>query len=68
MEKIITFFVLSGLFYFASLVERQLSNIKFDKGNKPTFKQVFKGYLIFILCSFWIYILVVGNSNIISDE
>ena len=68
MSKVITFILLSALFYFASLVERQFTNIKIGGNNKTPFKQFVIGYLIFVASSVWIYILVVANTNFLSGE
>lgn len=62
-DKILQYLLLSGLFYFASLVERQITNIKFTDKPKPTFKQILISYAIFVACSVWIYILVAANNK-----
>jgi len=66
-NDITTFIVLSALFYFASLVERQFTNIKFTQTEKPTFKKLIMGYLLFVALSVWLYVLIKANSGIISD-
>ena len=66
-DKILEYLLLSAIFYFASLVERQITNIKFTDKEKPTFKKLLISYVIFVVCSVWIYILFAANNKTDSD-
>lgn len=56
LNEVLLFFLLSILFYFRSLVEKQFNDNANYQLNKPSFKRISKGYSIFVLATVWIYI------------
>lgn len=69
MNKILNSLIMLALFYFASLVERQLTDIDFKSDDKKRlWKEIGRGFILFILCSFWILILFNSNQTLISDD
>lgn len=69
MNKILNSLIMLALFYLASLVEMQLTDIDFKSDDKKRlWKEIGRGFILFIICSFWILILFNSNQTLISDD